>query len=147
MKNLFVIILMFLATSPIFAAGVGYINYEKVAVNYKYAQNIMKDIEKKGQEIEAFLKSKEVEFNRLETPLQKQKFHEATQQELKAKESAFNDYRNKKEEEVYKKIYAVAEKIRLEKNLDVLIDARGVFSGGTDITDILIQRLNMTNVK
>jgi DNA polymerase V len=34
------------------------------------------------------------------------------------------------------------EKIRLEKGLDVLIDARGVFSGGNDISDLLIQRLN-----
>ena len=45
-------------------------------------------------------------------------------------------------EEVYSRIYAVAEKIRLEKELDVLIDSRGVFSGGIDITDALIQKLN-----
>ena len=29
-----------------------------------------------------------------------------------------------------------------QKGLDVLIDARGVFSGGVDITDTVIQRLN-----
>ena len=48
---------------------------------------------------------------------------------------SFNDLREKKEEEVYQRIYAVAEKIRLEKELDVLIDAKGVFSGGKDISD------------
>ena len=36
----------------------------------------------------------------------------------------------------------MAEKIRMEKGLDILIDARGVFSGGVDITDALIQKLN-----
>ena len=102
----------------------------------------MREIETKGREIEQYLKTKENEFNKLETPLQKQKFQEAVQAELKAKENAFNDFRNKKEEEVYKRIYAVSEKIRLEKGLDVLIDARGVFSGGVDISDIVIQRLN-----
>ena len=61
---------------------------------------------------------------------------------MRAKENAFNDFRNKKEDEVYKRIYAVAEKIRLEKGLDVLIDARGVFSGGVDISDAVIQKLN-----
>ena len=61
---------------------------------------------------------------------------------MQIKEKAFNDLREKKEEEVYQRIYAVAEKIRLEKQFDVLLDARGVFSGGVDITDLLIQRLN-----
>ena len=72
----------------------------------------------------------------------KKKFQESVQAELKSKENAFNAFREKREEEVYNRIHAVAEKIRLEKQLDVLLDARGVFSGGTDITDILIQRLN-----
>ena len=70
------------------------------------------------------------------------KFQETVQAELRAKENAFNNFREKKEEDVYNRIHAVAEKIRLEKQYDVLLDARGVFSGGNDITDILIQRLN-----
>ena len=117
-------------------------NYEKVASEYQYAKTSMREIEVKGREIENYLKTKETEFNKLETPLQKQKFQEIVQNELRTKENAFNDFRNRKEEEVYQRIYAVAEKIRLEKGLDVLIDARGVFSGGIDISDVLIQRLN-----
>ena len=66
---------------------------------------------------------------------------------LNLNKEAFNDFREKREEEVYRRIYAVAEKIRLEKNLDILIDARGVFSGGTDISDTLIQRLNANGMK
>jgi len=146
MKKNILILFLFLI-HPVFAGGVGYINYEKVADNYKFAQNVMKDIEKKGSEIEIFLKTKEAEFNKLETPLQKQKFQESVQVELRNRETAFNSYREQKEEEVYRKIYAVAEKIRLEKQLDILIDARGVFSGGIDITDSLIQRLNMNGAK
>jgi len=136
------IILCLLITSACYAGGVGYINYEKVAANYLFAKNSIKEVETKGREIEIYLKTKEAEFSKLETPLQKQKFQEAVQSELKQKEKVFNDFREKREEEVYQRIHAVAEKIRLEKNLDVLIDARGVFSGGIDISDILIQRLN-----
>ena len=74
--------------------------------------------------------------------MQKKKFQETVASELEIKEKAFNQFREKREEEVYQRIHAVAEKIRLEKGLDVLIDARGVFSGGVDITDALIQKLN-----
>lgn len=141
MKKIFVI-MSFLITLPAFAGGIGYINYEKVAANYDYSRNSIIEIESKAREIETFLKNKEVEFSKLETPLQKKKFQEAVQAELKAKEDAFNKFRVEREEDVYNRIHAVAEKIRLEKGYDVLLDQRGVFSGGNDITDILIQKLN-----
>lgn len=147
MKKYLIILSLLLLTSPCFASGVGYINYEKVASEYQFAKSSMREVETKGREIEQYLKAKEIEFNKLETPLQKQKFQESVQAELKTKESAFNDFRNKREEEVYRRIYAVAEKIRLEKGLDVLIDARGVFSGGVDISDVLIQKLNSNGMK
>ena len=147
MKKIIAILFLLSFMAPCFSAGVGYINYEKVASEYQYAKATMREIETKGKEIETYLKTKEIEFNKLETPLQKQKFQETVQAELKTKENAFNDFRNRKEEEVYRRIYAIAEKIRLEKELDVLIDARGVFSGGIDISDTLIQRLNANGMK
>lgn len=140
-KCLIILGLLFLAT-PCFAGGVGYINYEKVAANYSFAKNAMREIEAKGNEIQQYLINKEAEFNKLESPIQKKKFEETVQAELKTKEAAFNAFRDKREEEVYTRIHAVAEKIRLEKGLDALLDARSVFSGGVDITDTLIQKLN-----
>ena len=147
MRKILVLLTLLVFTSPCFSAGVGYINYEKVASEYQFAKATMREIETKGREIEQYLKNKEAEFAKLETPLQKQKFQETVQAELKTKERAFNDFRNKREDEVYNRIHAVAEKIRLEKGLDVLIDARGVFSGGVDISDILIQKLNANGMK
>ena len=142
MKKFVLSLALLLISTQAFAAGVGYINYEKIASEYQFAKASLREIETKGREIEQFLKAKEIEFNKLETPLQKQKFQETVQAELKTKENAFNDFRNRREEQVYQRIYAVSEKIRLEKGLDILIDARGVFSGGVDITDAVIQRLN-----
>jgi len=142
MKKLLFIIALLLFSIPCFAGGVGYINYEKVTENYTFAKKSINEFEVKSSEIKQYLVKKEQEFAKLETPLQKKKFEETVQAELKAKEDAFNKFRETREEEVYHKIYAVAEKIRLEKGLDVLIDARGVFSGGVDITDDLIKKLN-----
>lgn len=147
MKKLLAILCLVFLSAPSFAAGVGYINYEKVAAEYQFAKASMREIETKGREIENYLKAKEAEFNKLETPLQKQKFQETVQAELKTKEQAFNDFRMRREEQVYQRIHGVAEKIRLEKGLDILLDARGVFSGGVDITNDLIQKLNQNGMK
>lgn len=142
MKKILLFLALFMIISPCFAGGVGYINYEKVVDNYTFARTSLREIEARGNEVQQFLKAKELEFNKLETPIQKKKFQESVGIELQAKEKAFNDFREKREEEVYSRIHAVAEKIRLEKGLDVLLDQRSVFSGGVDITDALIQKLN-----
>ncbi len=146
-KNLIVAMLFIFTTNTCFAGGIGYINYEKVAANYKYAHKTMQEIEAKSREIQQYLKAKEVEFSKLESPIQKKKFEETVQAELKNKEAAFNEFREKREDDVYNRIHAVAEKIRLEKGFDALFDARSIFSGGTDITNELIQKLNMNSVR
>ena len=127
---------------PSYAGGVGYIDYQKVFENYQYAKTTMREIQTKETEIKKYLDAKEAEFDKLETPIQKKKFQATVQAEMKTKEAAFNDFREKREEAVYQRIHAVSEKIRLEKGLDAILDARSVFSGGVDITDTLIKTLN-----
>ena len=132
-------------TIPAFAGGVGYINYEKVVNEYRFAKTTAREIETKANEIQEYLEIKEKEFAELESPVQRQKLEETVKNEMRTKEEAFNDFRDKKEEEVYSRIHAVSEKIRLEKGLDAILDQRSVFSGGTDITDELVKKLNAAN--
>lgn len=141
-KKIITTILILTLTLPTFAGGVGYINYDKVIQNYQYAKNTLTQIETKNNEIKQYLMMKEAEFNKLESAVQKQKFEATVQAELRTKEQAFNDFRERKEEDVYNRIHAVTEKIRLEKGLDAIIDSKSVFSGGIDVTNDLIQRLN-----
>lgn len=145
LRNILLLLFVLSIVIPSYAGGVGYINYPKVIDNYQYAKTTMREIENKSKEIQKYLEQKEIEFNKLETPVQKQKFEAAVQAELRTKEAAFNDFRDKKEESVYTKIHAVSEKIRLEKGLDAILDSRSVFSGGVDITDDLIKTLNSVN--
>ena len=142
LKKTVIMLIMSNIMMPAFAGGVGYINYPKVIDNYQFAKTTMSEIENKSNEIRKYLDQKEIEFNKLATPMQKQKFEAEVQAELKTKETAFNNFREKKEEAVYSRIHAVSEKIRLEKGLDAILDARSVFSGGIDITDDLIKTLN-----
>ena len=142
MRKILYILLLLLACTPVFAGGGGYVNYDRVVENYQYAKSSLREIETKSNEIQQFLINKENEFNKIESAVQKKKFEDTVRIELKAKEDAFNSFREKREEQVYTRIHAVTEKIRLEKGLDAILDARSVFSGGVDITNDLIQKLN-----
>lgn len=123
------------------AAGVGYIDYAKVIDNYDYAKKATKEVDAKGLEMQQFLVDKEKEYKALDTPLKKQSFEQKTAQEFKAKEDAYVALKNKREQEVYNKIREAAKAVMVEQKLDAIMDQRGVFVGGLDISDMVINKL------
>ncbi len=123
------------------AAGVGYIDYIKVIDNYDYAKKVTKEVDAKGLEMQQYLVDKEKEYKALDTPLKKQTFEQKTAQEFKAKEQAYISLKQKREQEVYTKIREAAKAVMVEQKLDAIMDQRGVFVGGLDITDMVINKL------
>ena len=124
------------------ASGVGYIDYARVIDNYEFAQKVTKEIDAKGLEMQQYLVDKEKEYKSLDTPLKKQSFEQKTAEEFKAKEEAYMNLKNKREQEVYNKIKEAAKAVMVEQKLDAIMDQRGVFVGGIDITDLVLQKLN-----
>lgn len=136
------ILLAFVAMTGIAnAAGVGYIDYAKVIDNFEYAKKATKEVDAKGLEMQQFLVDKEKEYKSLDTPLKKQSFEQKVAQEFKAKETAYITLKNKREQEVYTKIKEAAKAVMVEQKLDAIMDQRGVFVGGLDITDMVINKL------
>ncbi len=125
------------------AGGIGYIDYAKVIDNYDYAKQVTKEVDAKGLEMQQYLVDKEKEYKSLDTPLKKQTFEERVSQEFKAKESAYMALREKREKEVYDKIQEAAKSVMVEQKLDAIMDIRGVFVGGVDITPSVISKLKM----
>lgn len=123
------------------AAGVGYIDYAKVIDNYEFAKKATKEVDAKGLEMQQYLVDKEKEYKALDTPLKKQTFEQRTAQEFKAKEQAYIALKTKREQEVYTKIREAAKAVMVEQKLDAVMDQRGVFVGGLDITDMVINKL------
>jgi len=123
------------------AGGVGYIDYAKVIDNYDYAKQVTKEVDAKGLEMQQYLVDKEKEYKSLDTPLKKQTFEDRVSQEFKAKESAYLSLREKREKEVYTKIQDAAKAVMVEQKLDAIMDVRGVFVGGVDVTQNVIQKL------
>ena len=125
------------------AGGVGYIDYARVIDNYDYAKQVTKEVDAKGLEMQQFLVDKEKEYKNLDTPLKKQTFEERVAQEFKNKETAYITLKQKREQEVYTKIREAAKAVMVEQKLDAVMDVRGVFVGGIDITDMVISKLKM----
>ena len=132
---------MIAVTGVVNAGGVGYIDYAKVIDNYDYAKQVTKEVDAKGLEMQQYLVDKEKEYKSLDTPLKKQTFEERVSQDFKAKETAYMSLREKREKEVYTKIQEAAKAVMVEQKLDAVMDARGVFVGGVDITQSVIQKL------
>ena len=123
------------------AAGVGYIDYNKVIENFPFAQQAVKDIDSKALEMQQFMVDKEKQYKSLDTPLKKQNFEEQTARELKQREDAYMRLKAQKEEQIYNKIQAAAKQVLVEQRLDAIVDYRVVFVGGVDISDLVIQKL------
>lgn len=140
-KTGLVILTMILFAGIANAGGVGYIDYAKVIDNYDFAQKATKEVDAKGLEMQQYLVDKEKEYKSLDTPLKKQAFEQKTAQEFKAREEAYMNLKNKREQEVYTKIRDAAKAVMVEHKLDAIMDQRGVFVGGVDITDLVINKL------
>lgn len=123
------------------AAGVGYIDYQKVQENFSFAQQAVKEIDNKALEMQQFMVDKEKQYKNLDTPLKKQNFEEQTAREFKLKEDAYMRLKAQKEEQVYNKIQAAAKQVLVEQKLDAIVDYRVIFVGGVDISDLVIQKL------
>ena len=144
MKNFklgILILAIFAMAGAVNAGGVGYIDYAKVLDNYDYAKQVTKEIDNKGLEIQQYLVDKEKEYKAIDTPLKKQTFEEKVSQEFKTKEASYMALREKREQEVYNKIKTAANAVMVEQKLDAVMDVRGVFVGGVDITQSVISKL------
>ena len=122
-------------------AEVGYIDYQRVLANYPAAQQAVKDLDAKGLELQQYMLEKEKQYKNLSTPLQKQNFETQTANELKSKQEALVKLQQEKELQILNQVKAVAKTIMVAQKLDAVVSDQGVFVGGVDITDQVIQKL------
>ena len=141
LKTMLLALVLLIATGASYAGGVGYIDYLKVIDNYEFAQRATKEVDAKGLEMQQYLVDKEKEYKSLDTPLKKQSFEQRTAEEFKAREEAYINLKTKREQEVYNKIREAAKAVMVEQKLDAIMDQRGVFVGGVDVTDSVINKL------
>ena len=123
------------------AAGVGYIDNQKVQDAFPFAQQAVKEIDAKALEMQQYMVDKEKQYKALDTPLKKQNFEDQTAREFKLKQDSYMRLKSDKEEQVYNKIQAATKQVLVEQKLDAIVDYRVIFVGGVDISDLVIQKL------
>ncbi len=123
------------------AAGIGFIDYQKVFENYPFAMQAVKEIDSQGLAIQQYLLDRDKQYKSIETPLKKQNFEDETKRAYKAKEEAFLKLKMSKEEQIYNKIQAATKDVMVEQKLDAILSDRIIFVGGLDVTDLVIQKL------
>ena len=129
------------------AAGVGYINYQKVQEGFPFAQQAVKEVDAKALEMQQYMVDKEKQYKSLDTPLKKQNFEEQTAREFKLKEEAYMRLKAQKEEQIFNKIQAATKQVLVEQKLDAIVDYRVIFVGGVDVTDTVLQKLKSGQIK
>ena len=121
---------------------IGYANYKKIEQSYEYAKRAYKEIDAKVLELQQFVIDKDKEFKNIDSPVKKKAFEEKTQKDYKAKEDAILALKTKKEDEIFNNIMVATNAVAKSKKIDVVLDYRVIFTGGTDISNEVIQYLN-----
>lgn len=147
MKKIYILsaVLMFLSvtsSNSVSAETIGYADFKKIEKNYAFAQKAYKEIDDKVLGLQQYLIDKDKEYKTIESPLSRKNFEQKVEKEYKAKEDALLKLKTQKEEEVFNNIQAASKIVSSKLNIDVVFDYRVILSGGTDITQNIIDYLN-----
>ena len=123
------------------AAGIGYINYDTVSKNYSVAKKYTNDLNNKVKAIKTYTAQKDKEVANAKTAAQKASIRKTALAEIEKKQKDYLATRQRYEIDLSKKINAAAEKVRVQKKLDVILTKDSVAAGGVDITPALLQIL------
>lgn len=142
-KKGLLLLLALLITTPAFCNTIGSVDYTKVLQNFAKAKTAYEEIDDRASELQRYLMDKEKEFKKIESPVSRKTFEEKTAKEFAAKQEAFARFKAQKEESVDKEIQNAVKAVALENKLDVVLDEQAVLYGGIDVTQKIIQKLNV----
>ncbi len=139
MKKVILSILCFMfVTLASNAAGIGYINYDTVSKNYSLAKKYTTNLNNKVNSIKTYTTQKDREVNNAKTAAQKATIRKTALAEIEKKQKDYLATRQKYEADLSNKINAAAEKVRVQKKLDVILNKDYVAAGGVDVTQAVL---------
>lgn len=145
-KKILATLLMLGLATPAFCDTIGTVNYRKILENYSKAKTANSEIDDKASELQRFLLDKENEFKKIESPIQKKNFEDATAKTFAAKQEAYAKFKEKKEMEIDAAIENAIKQVAMENKINTVVDYRVIYFGGIDITDKVVKKLNMSGV-
>lgn len=135
-----------------YAEVIGVVDYDKLIRSYNKAQSFNDDREIREQDLEKmraeFVKQlREAKTAQSGNPVAVDQLEKKLQDQLNAKINETRDWMTNKGNEIEKEMTSSISSVATAKKLDVVMDKRFVFVGGTDITNDVLAKLNASPVK
>ena len=142
-KVLIVFVLMLGLTVASLAAGMGYVDVQKVFVNYKEAKKMQEDFAVRETKFKEKVTKKQAELEAVKNDAKKLRdLKGKIQDELEAEQEQLIELNQKLTQQLKDKIVEAVKKVSREYALDYVVDRQVVLYGGIDITDWVIESLN-----
>ena len=123
------------------AAGIGYLDYDKVSNNYPLATKYNKELNSKVSAIKSYTQKRQDLVTKAKTTEEKAKLKKESLAQIDKMEKEYLTLRDKYVVELKSKILAAAQKVRTEKKLDIILNVDSTVVGGIDVTDDVIKAL------
>ena len=128
------------------AATIGYIEVSKVFTEYKETKKAQEDLDKKQKEFKEKLEEKQEEIDKARKDGKSESEIRAMIKELEKELDPEKEQLLKMNEEMTRKlqgaIVKAVESVSKELGIDVVLDKQVIITGGVDITDMVLTKLN-----
>ena len=146
MKLLKVLSILIIAVSFSFASTLGFIDVERVFTSYKITKDAQKEMNDKLKDFKKLetKKQQELESAKIDgkTDEELNKMKEEMQKELDPKKTEFEMIYQEKLAKIKKDIIAAVDAVGKKIGVDVVVDKQVIITGGIDLTDQVIEKLN-----
>jgi Skp family chaperone for outer membrane proteins len=146
MKKLAVTLFVMTLITSAFAATVGFIDVEQVFKSYNKTKAAQEDINNKMKEYKKAVAKyqQKMEDAKIDGKTDKdiEKIKEEMQKELDPQETEIKMLNEEKMSKIRKDIVTAVDGVAKELGVDVVLDKQVIITGGNDLTDMTIEKLN-----
>ncbi|MEM0951954.1 MAG: OmpH family outer membrane protein [Cyanobacteria bacterium P01_H01_bin.74] len=151
--NLAIITLVGLSSASVAIAAdtIGFVNYQKLVASFGKAQVFNDDMKSKEADLEKtraeYMKQiREAKSEKVNNPVSTEKLQKELETSLKAQIQSYRTERATRAKALESEMDSAIQGIAEAKNLSVILSKDVVFSGGVDITNDVLLKLNNTQL-
>lgn len=122
-------------------AAVGYVDYSYISKNYPLAQKYTQTLKTKNAAIVTYAKQKDAQVKAAKTNAEKEKIRKEGIAQVQLKQKEVISLKQKYEAELEAKVSAAAEKVRVQKKLDMIVKKDARVAGGVNCTNDVLNIL------
>lgn len=135
---------IFATSVSVIAQTIGVVDADKVLTNYSKAQDVEADLKVKEAEIQKFIADAQKQIKDAATPVEKNNLEKKLSEEFKTKQTEYRKMQVTESEKINNDIITAIKTIAKDKSIDMVLAKGAVFSGGTDLTDEVLGKLNVS---